>query len=79
MTQHVGKLPPTPMIESYPPAQSLAIERTCYENEKRGEKSSVPVLFNTTFAGRSTVATRLHLVGLRAAFGKLKTRRHGGR
>jgi len=41
VTQHVGKLPPAPMIESYPPAQSLAIERTCYENEKRGEKSRV--------------------------------------
>ncbi len=35
------------------------------------------ILFGTTCAVLSHVATRFHLVALRAAFGKLKTRRHG--
>ena len=35
-------------------------------------------MFGTAIAVLSSVATRLHLVGLLVAFGKLKTRRHRG-
>ena len=43
-----------------------------------GKKGTQPVAFGTTLALLSNVATRLHLVGLGAAFDKLKTCRHGG-
>ena len=39
---------------------------------------ATPILFGTTRAALSNVATRLHLVGLGAAFDQLKTCRHRG-
>ena len=42
------------------------------------KKGTQPLLFGTADAGLSNAATRLHLVGLGIAFGKLKTCRHGG-